>query len=553
MKKNRFIGLLLVILFGISCTDQLRKDQQEMAEDVNIKTLPEYLLSGSIVDVSTFYEAEGVDEDRFNALMFYYQQLFSTKSQTYEEFQKAPDDWSREYGLIYDLQSGINYNEEVGRLSTAAALKILQSFMFEYVSDIYGDIPYSEALKGREGLLLPKYDTQKEVYEGLLAVIDESVATLKNESDKIDNVYDLIYAGDKGKWIKFANSLKLRMLIRSFTAFGDKGSELNAINLSELITSTDDDAYLSYEGTSSSNSWVWGDLRDPVQSEMTRRKPSVPFISSLNNDPRQSAWIAPSIYRWSTNDGGTADIDTLYFGETETDYYGNEYYVSCFDTSTVGQAVSTYPFADSVYVGAPPQGGGISFLYAISTMEKYDPYNNLMLSSYTQVFAQNSSDLLRASLIEASEVNFCLAEAKVRGWLSGGESAETYYHKGIEENMKRWGISADDVDDYLNANPLPSGTDDALEAIMTEKYKGLFTQGHQSWFEYRRTAMPSFIKESIPSSVVLPFPLRWRYPTVEIDNNGENVEEAISRLNGGDVQTGVMWILEGTDYAEINN
>ncbi len=555
MKKNRFIGLLLVILLGVSCTDQLRKDQQEMAEDVNVKTLPEYLLSGSIVDVSNFYQDYGVDQDKFNALMFYYQQLFSVKSQSHEEFENAPSDWSREYSIIYDLQSGINLNEEAGRYKTAASLRILQSLMFGYLTDVYGDIPYSEALKGREGLLLPKYDTQEDIYNGILVTLDEAISTLKSGSDKIDAVYDLIYAGDDTKWIKLANSLKLRMIIRSYTAFGgSKGGDLNSINLSNLITSTDDDAYLSYEGSSSSNSWVWGAWRDPIQSEMTRRKPSAPFVSALKDDPRLSAWVAPSLYKWTSEElGNTDQIDTLYFNEEVSDYYGNVYYVSCFDTSTVGPMVENYPFGDSLYVGAPPQSGGLNVLYAISSLDKFDPYDNYTLSSYSEVFSQNSNDLLRASLMEASEVNFCLAEAKVRGWLSGGESAETYYHKGIEENMKRWGISADDVNDFLNANPLPSGTDDALEAIMTEKYKGLFTQGHQSWFEYRRTAMPSFIKESIPSSVVLPFPLRWRYPTVEMDNNGENAEEAISRLNGGDVQTGVMWILEGTDYAEINN
>ncbi len=554
MKKNRFIGLLLVILFSVSCTDQLRKEQQEMAEDVNIKTLPEYLLSGSIVAVSTFYQDKGVDNDEFNALMFYYQQLFSVKAQTHEEFQQAPDDWNREYNIIYDLQSGINYNEEEGRPSTAAALKVLQSFMFEYLTDIYGDIPYSEALKGREGLLLPKYDTQQEVYEGLMATLDEAVATLKGENDAIDAVYDLIYKGDRSKWIKFANSLKLRMLMRSYTAFGDKQGQLEAIATSDLITSADDDAYLTYEGTNSSNSWVWGTWRDEVQSEMTRRKPSAPFVNSLKGDPRLSAWVAPSLYRWTAQElGDPEQIDTLYFGEPELDYYGNEYSVSCFDTSTVGQMVAKYPFNDSVYVGAPPQGGGLNIVYAPSSLNKFDPYNNVTLSSYTQIFNQNSGDFLRATLMEAGEVNFALAEAKIRGWLNGGQSAETYYHRGIEENMKRWGISADDIAAYIAVKPLPSGTDEALEAIMTEKYKALFTQGHQSWFEYRRTAKPSFIKESIPESVVLPFPLRWRYPTIEMDNNTANVEDAISRLEGGDVQTGVIWILKGTDYAKIND
>ncbi len=553
MKRYKFLSLLFIVLIGISCTDQLRKETQEMAEDVNIKTLPEYLLSGSIVNVAKLYQDNGVDNDRFNAIMLYYQQLFSTKSQTHEEFEKAPDNWSTEYGIIYDIQSGINYNNEAGRPSTAAALTVLKCFMFEYLTDIYGDIPYTDALKGREGVMRPEFDPQDKVYDGMMTDLIEAVKTLKNENDNIDKVYDLIYEGDKTKWIKFANSLRLRMLIRSYEAFGgSKKADLGklAANLDELITSNDENAFLAYEGTAPGNSWVWGTQRDPVQSEMTRRKPSAPFVDQLktDGDPRLMTWIAPTIYRWSTIDGGTEGIDTIYFGESNYDYYGNEYSTACFDTSTVGTALQSYPFADSLYVGAPMQGGGISFLYAISSLNKYDAYDNLTLSSYTKLFVQNSDDLLHATLLEASEVYFCLAEAAQRGWIGG--DASNYYSKGIEANMQRWGIHQDDIDEYLTNNPL-SGKADKLEAIMLEKWKSLFTQGHQAWFEYRRTGRPQIVKTSIPSSVKLPFPLRWRYPTVEVDNNTENVQAAVDRsLGGKDTQDAKMWLLQNSSSVD---
>jgi len=101
-----------------------------------------------------------------------------------------------------------------------------------------------------------------------------------------------------------------------------------------------------------------------------------------------------------------------------------------------------------------------------------------------------------------------------------------------------------DITTYLGANPLPVDNTDALVAILTEKWKSLFTQGHQSWFEYRRTGVPAVVGED-PDYVALPFPSRWRYPTYEVDNNTENANEAVARL-GEDTQTAKIWIISNT-------
>ncbi|MCD6597900.1 MAG: SusD/RagB family nutrient-binding outer membrane lipoprotein [Bacteroidales bacterium] len=527
MKKYKIYSLLFILLISISCTDQLRKEQLEMAEGVSRMTTPAYLLSGSIVRIANFYQERGINDDKFNAIMLYYQQLFSVKSQSHEEFAKAPDNWGTEYKLLYDTKAGIDVAEEEGLVSIAAAQKILQCLMFEYLSDIYGDIPYTEALKGREGEIQPKFDMQEDIYTGLFETLDEAVAILGSSLDEIEG--DLLYNGDKQSWIRFANSLKLRMLVRSYDAFGgSKQSELQAAAKALLIDNNSFNTALAYEGTSANNSWFWGPARNGGE-EMSRRKPSEPFLDLLkaNNDPRLKAWIAPALKPWGAK-------DSTY---TLTDNHGYSYDIMMLDSTD--QVYGDFPFGET-YIGAPLTVAQLEYIYGEGPGS--GSYDNYKLSSYANIFAEDSHDLVKATLFEASEVSFCLAEAAQRGWITSG-NASNYYEDGIRQNMERWDIANGDISTYVAANPLPAGNTEALTAILTEKWKSLFTQGHQSWFEYRRTGIPAVVGDD-PEYVALPFPSRWRYPTYEVDNNTENVDEAVTRL-GEDTQTAKIWIIKG--------
>ena len=527
MKKFKIYSLLFILLVSLSCTDQFREAEQELAEGVTRMTTPAYLLSGSIVRISTYYHEKGLGEDDFNAIMLYYQQLFSVKAQSHEEFAQAPENWGTEYKLLYDTQAGINVAEEAGLVSTVAAQQILQCLLFEYLTDIYGDIPYLEALNGREGNVSPKFDKQEDIYSGLLGTLDEAMATLASSSDEIDAEGDLLYGGDKQSWIKFANSLKIRMLVRSYEAFGgSKKAELQAAASASLINDNANNATMAYEGSAANNSWMWGPANNAWE-DMTRRKPSIPFLDLLkaNNDPRLLTWIAPALQPWG-------DADDAY---TLTDYYGNSYDIIVLDKS--GEDIGDFPLGET-YIGAPLTVASLEYIYNEGTSS--GSYDNFKLSSYTNLFGEDSNDLLKATLMEASEVSFCLAEAAQRGWITG--NASTYYEAGIAQNMDRWNISGADISTYLDANPLPTDNNNALVTILTEKWKSLFTQGHQSWFNYRRTGVPAVVGID-PAYVALPFPSRWRYPTYEVDNNTENVDEAVARL-GEDTQTAKIWLIK---------
>ena len=101
--------------------------------------------------------------------------------------------------------------EETEQPNYTGVALVLKSWMFSLATDCYGDVPYSEASQGKTGMLFPKYDTQEEIYNGILADLSEA-NTLLNGAINVTG--DLIYGGDVKKWRKLANSLRLRYLMR---------------------------------------------------------------------------------------------------------------------------------------------------------------------------------------------------------------------------------------------------------------------------------------------------------------------------------------------------
>jgi len=536
MKK--IIIAAIGIFFMASCGDQLRFDQKQMAEDVTYKTSAKYLLSGSIDGIAQWYQSEGFRGDTYNAVVQYYQQLFSVKSQTFEEFAKAPADWSTEFNMLKPIRAGIDLSIEEQEPLIQGMLMVLKSFMFSTITDKWGDIPYSEALEGRTGVFFPKFDTQREVYEGLFADLDEAISLIESSPNLSEPKFDLIYNGDRAKWVKFANSLKIRLLVRSYEAFKkagvDNGPKINAIVSSgKYFTSVSDNASYGYIGSANYNSWPMGYYNDNSKNELTRRKPSTTFINALKNleDPRLTGWIAPALIPWAT-DPKSFEV---------TDRYGYKYTVNQQNVSEDVKGDSEdYP-VDELYVGMPIGYGEGNPVRFGGTTPSGGAYDNFRTSSFGALFWQDKHDLLKISLLQACEVNLNLAEAAQKGWITG--NAKTFYDKGVSLNMERWGIPAGEISTYLANSKVSLDGNGNLEKIATQKWFALFTVGVESYFEYRRTKMPSIIGAAVPANLGNPFPERYRYPTAEKDNNTEKYNEAVAR-QGEDTQSTKIWLLK---------
>jgi len=450
------------------------------------------------------------------------------KSQLYEEFAKAPESWDSEYSTIYLIQAGIDESENAP--ATAAALKVLQCFMFEYLTDQYGDIPYSEALRGRDGIIKPAYDMQEDIYSGILSTLDEAISTLSSTSDAIDEGQDLLYSGNKDSWARLANSLKIRLLVRSYDAFGgSRKAELQAAANANIISDNMYNAAVAYEGSTSTNSWPLGFNKDNGGSDLTRRKPSVTFLNMLrdNSDPRLEAWIAPALKPWAT-----VPVD-----HEVTDIYGYTYAVQPRDVATYTGDLTGYA-VDETYIGVPVGKDNLPIIYGDSGDDGGGNYQNYKVSSFSDIFLEDTHPLIKATMMEASEVSFCLAEAASKGWITG--NASTFYERGIKQNMDRWEIDGTLANAFIAANPLTGSND--LRKIGTQKWLSLFTNGVESYMNYRRTGFPTEIG-NVPVTVTQKFPKRTRYPTLEADNNTEQYDIAVSRL-GVDDQNALIWLIK---------
>jgi hypothetical protein len=146
-------------------------------------------------------------------------------------------------GPLYDLQTIINYNTAGSSTTTGngskanqiAAARIMKAFYYLRMTDIWGDIPYSEALKG-SAAYSPKYDSQESIYTDLFKELTEAVAQIKESEAGV--VGDVIFAGDMAAWKRFANTIRLAMSVRLSKVNPTKGkSEFAAAMTAGVITS----------------------------------------------------------------------------------------------------------------------------------------------------------------------------------------------------------------------------------------------------------------------------------------------------------------------------
>ncbi len=151
----------------------------------------------------------------------YWTQLPSaTQYYDYDRYSFDAIDGDREWQQLYaGALKDLQFVEETAIAKKDsnfnAVAKLLSAYAFQMVSDVHGDVPYSEALKASSGILNPKYDAQEGMYAALIAKVDEAMTLLQNSqtSSKIA-LGDPLFKGDMTMWWKFANTLKMRLVMR---------------------------------------------------------------------------------------------------------------------------------------------------------------------------------------------------------------------------------------------------------------------------------------------------------------------------------------------------
>ncbi|HEY8166675.1 MAG TPA: SusD/RagB family nutrient-binding outer membrane lipoprotein [Gemmatimonadaceae bacterium] len=376
--------------------------------------------------------------------------------------------------------------------------QIMRSLIFGYVTDVWGDIPYSQALKGdaEDAIILPAYDAQKDVYAGLFKDLSDAVTAIAGAPSSAKSLggADPIYAGNKLKWQRFANSLRARHAMRLANVDPTTAKAQIAAAIAApggLIASNADNALMKWPGDGVyDNPWAANNrTRDDHRLSNSLMNEMIPV-----GDPRTGVYAQPTL---------------------------------CF-TNPAGTGCPANP---PQYAGMPnaltaAQAGNYSLTSSRPGRVFYS----------TNRFCSGCSGLTGASfpsfVMTYAEVSFILAEAAERGWIAG--SAAAFYEQGIRASMEQWGVTSASAINTFLAQPSIAyqGGTAGQRQIALQKWIALYTDGVEAWAEWRRTCVPATIKPG-PAAIINTVPRRYQYSTREHSVNASNVDAATSRLVGG--------------------
>lgn len=387
--------------------------------------------------------------------------------------------------------------------------RIMKALIFERLTDLYGDIPYSQAGLGYyDRIYTPVYDKQQDIYTDLLKEVSQATDSLDANADKPTG--DVFYSSDTsmqiGEWKTFGYTLQLRMAMR-LTKVDPATAQLYVAKVDGLtMASNNDNAIVQHAlGNETQNRDAWSIIgNDPGDLKLCST-----YIDSLqaNNDPRLPIMAQIT----ATGDTDPADQLGLLPG----------YIIGGTNPATDITQTSNYPAAG------------------------LDGYSNLN---------DNILNLTAPSLILTyAESEFLLADAAQR-WGVGMVSAETHYKNGVIAAITQLGayggsstISGTDAENYYDAHKYNDAI--GLSQINTQFWLSTVMNEYEAWCNWRRTSSsanpngyPALIPTNYTGNVTVgTIPRRLPYPPSEKVTNGTNYNAAVSLLDGGDKLTSRMW------------
>ncbi len=449
----------------------------------------------------------------------------------------APDNWTsvflKDSKIISTLYTNISmiegYCEQTGEVVPLAVANIIKVATMDRVTDCYGPIPYSAI--GFEGAVKTPYDSQEEIYNKFFEELGEARRTLlANSTSVLSPLADKVYDGDVTKWIRFANSLQLRLALRisyaNPTLAKQKAEEAIAPENGGVIEMNSQNAEWNYYQTSTNS------MRTAIMYNAHDSRPSAEIACYLNgyHDPRTPKYITES-------------------GLPSASY-----------------ATQPVPFKDEDgnWLTSPE---GISCEY-IGIRRGWQTFNVSWSVNFSDINLPGNTPAL---WMNAAEVSFLRAEgAAVFGWNMGG-NAEDFYNNGIRLSFEDYEVG-DAAADYINddksvpaqfydptgLNPwngtIPAVTikwneslskEEKQQKIITQKWLANWKLGNEAWADYRRTGYPFLIPVAYSGATEVDInrgPQRLPYPSAEYTDNLENVQKAVADyLKGPDNWATKLW------------
>lgn len=531
--SNQIIALSFIVLFlFVGCTKNFENINTDPYSPAKIP--PQYLLTSAEKVLMAFLWDEWWN-GRFGNL---YAQYFSQTSYT-DESRYSPRDgvlnnyWVYFYagrdaavdgtlngGGMEDLQRIIELNtdpETAGEASASgnnnnqiAIAHILKVWMFQILTDTWGDIPYTEALLGKE-YEQPAYSLQENIYDGLFEELNNAISIMDMQSTNAIQG-DMIYGGDMMKWKKFANSLKMRLGMRLSNVDAAKAQAKIAEAFPGAFTSNADNAHF-------------------------------PFLSGVpNNNPlnenqktRQDFGVAKTLMD-----------HMLTLEDPRVGFYANK--------SVANQDFVGFPYGMSNDEATPLSNDDFSMpgniVYAPTAPGFYMNYDEVLFimaeAAYRYGIGDKTAQEYYEDAIAASmEMWNMLRDNTPTSWyrIDDASTLERTLPDPITEQM---------ISEYLLGEGVAWDDAKALELIGTQKYIALFPQGLQGWFEWRRLDHPKLLEPGetvsgpgyeytfspLQGSAI---PRRMYYPSNEQSRNQASYEAAVASQGPDVFSTNVWW------------
>lgn len=479
MKKFHHLILIKALLFTtLACT----KDFESINTNQNApnEVHPRLLLRQVIFDYGEQMSYEGFVAGNllgqyFSAIDF---NLFDRHSLLEPQFGGNPWDI-----LYINLRDNEIMLQSAGKNPAFAVYEgpanILKAYMAGTLTDLFGDVPYFEALQGKNGVITPVYDDQEQIYlspGGILDLLENGVNLVENYVGNTPLEGDLLFNGDLDAWAKFGRSLQIKYLMR-ISDVENVGSQLQEIYQSgNYIRETTQNATFDFTTTPPNNFRMStarvGDYNLYLMSE------TIENILKAYNDPRIN----------------------VYFRPTATD-------------PNVFKGIRNGPDASQLSITV----GDFSLSGAIF---------------------REGADALDANFMTSFETNLLLAEAAVKGLIDADPKA--LYELGVQQAFEYW--QTEMPTDYLTNGSAAYGFDGKtpLEQIITQRWLANIGNGYEGWIDFRRTGIPTFlpVTASLNNGLI---PVRFPYPTSEAALNSGNFESVTNGPEGNSPNIRVWW------------
>jgi len=486
MKNTLNLFIILALGFAIiSCEERL--DEISANPNAPTESTPELLLPQIIRDAMDALVLES-----WNIGSLVIQHTAKSQNVAPDRYVWTERDaiWNAVYDNLRDVQNIIEISERDSLNNYKGVALVLRAWLFSLATDCYGDIPYTEAIRAKEGINYPAYDPQEVVYGGILNDLAEANMLLGSTNEFVSG--DVIYNGDMQQWRKLANSLRVRYLMRISDRV-EVSPELQAIignpDSLPIFTSNDDNAVFTYRST------------PPDQY------PIHTLSQGYFNEFRASKGLLELMVE---------------FNDTRLDVYYRP-------------TPATEDDPNPQYAGIPnglPDDEALAYNGGLEFQSRIGPL------FYEDAITPDGLQAAKGVIMTYSELLFLVAEAAERGFVAG--AAQKAYRDGIAASFDYYDL---DATAYFESGlaDYSGSTEEKLKQIGFQKWVALYMQGLEAWFDWRRTRHPELLPaESNQNNDSIP--VRFSYPRIEQTLNARSYEEAVSRQGEDDINT-KMWYL----------